>query len=97
MTGEHCSANCLTKDHETWGECQRAKGIRIGWAHEAAGLDLTRERKWDAEIEDYRAARAEGINPAGTSRAHVKAAREVSDTVGVKYDSNDPFYERLKV
>lgn len=46
----NCSSGCKTQDHENWGACVRAKNTRVGWAASAAGLDLTAEKKWDAEL-----------------------------------------------
>lgn len=74
----------------------RAKNIRVGWAHSAKGLDATREQKWDAEIEAYKSARREGMNPHGTQMKQVLAAKEISDKVGAPFDATDPFYSRYQ-
>ena len=44
-------------------------------------------KKWNNELDAYRSARAQGIQPAGTSMAHIKAAVEASDTMGQAYDA----------
>lgn len=31
MKGENCSSTCPTKNHETFGECIRAKRIAAQW------------------------------------------------------------------
>lgn len=45
-------------------------------------------KKWNDELDAYRSARAQGIQPAGTSMAHVKAAVEASNTMGQAYDAD---------
>jgi hypothetical protein len=45
-------------------------------------------KKWNGELDAYRAARAQGIQPAGTSMAHIKAAVEASDVMGRAFDAD---------
>ncbi len=85
--GENCSASCLTRDHETWGECVRGKGLKVGWANSAGGMDLTREKKWQADLDAYASARKEGIQPAGTNRQQVEDAKILSDLSGTAYQA----------
>jgi hypothetical protein len=42
-------------------------------------------RKWDAELKAYRDARAQGIQPAGTSMKKVQEAVKISDKTGKAY------------
>lgn len=72
--GENCSSSCLTKDHATWGECQRAKGVRLAYGRSHIGQDYTRQKKWDRELDAYYTAKADGLNPAGTSMAKINEA-----------------------
>lgn len=44
-------------------------------------------KKWDAELNAYSSARAEGIQPAGTSMAKIQDARRASDVLGAAYNS----------
>lgn len=76
---------CPDADHLTFGECMRSKGVRVGYCRSAAGWDATREKRWDGELAAYRAARAEGIQPDGTTMRQVEKAREESDRTGVAY------------
>lgn len=82
MPGENCSTSCLTKDHLTFGECMKAKNVRVGYCQSVKGLDYTRQKKWDQNLDDYRAARAEGIEPRTTWPADVEKAKRVSDETG---------------
>ena len=64
----------------------RSKGLRIGWANSASGLDLSKEKAWESELDGYKAARAQGIQPRGTSARAVREAVEASDSVGKALD-----------
>lgn len=45
-------------------------------------------RRWDAELNAYRNARAQGIQPAGTSMKAVQDAVKASENIGKAYDGN---------
>ena len=45
-------------------------------------------KKWNGELDAYRAARSQGIQPQGTSMAHVKAAVDASNAMGSAYDAD---------
>lgn len=67
-----CSSSCLTKDHATWGECVRAKGLQVSPAiNDNYG---TRQRSWDRELDNYESAVRQGLSPVGTRQHHVDAA-----------------------
>jgi hypothetical protein len=64
-------------------------GCKIGTLELGTG-DATRDisdKKWTSELQAYRDARAQGIQPAGTTRAHVEAAYEASAILGKAYNS----------
>ena len=46
------------------------------------------DKKWNAELQAYRTAREQGIQPAGTTRAHVEQAYTASDALGKAYDAD---------
>jgi hypothetical protein len=53
--------------------------------------DATRDipdKKWTSELNEYKKARAEGIQPAGTTRAHIEQARQASETLGKAYNAD---------
>lgn len=85
ILGFHCSSGCKTKDHESWGECVRAKNARIAYANSAGGNDYTAQKKWDAELQAYRDARAQGVQPDGTTMPKIEAALKASDKAGRAY------------
>ena len=63
----------------------KAKGLQLN-----AG-DATRDipdKKWNAELEAYRDARAQGIQPAGTTMRHIEEAHKASEHLGRAYDAD---------
>ena len=60
----NCSTGCPTPGaHATWGECMRAKNTRVGWAASASGLDASKEKRFQRNLQNYRDARAQGARP----------------------------------
>ena len=46
----------------------------------------TTQKKWNNELEAYRSARAQGIQPNGTRAHPIEAAHHASDRLGAAYD-----------
>ena len=82
--GDNCSSACLTRDHDTFGECVRGKGLKVAYCGIGGG-DASTQAKWDRALDNYRAARAEGIQPAGTAPYHVQNAVRISNETGKAY------------
>jgi hypothetical protein len=59
----------------------------VGYCRSAAGYDLTRQKKWDKELAEYKRARAQGIQPEGTTTAKVRRAVDISNKAGKAYDA----------
>ncbi|QIA28796.1 hypothetical protein [Streptomyces phage JXY1] len=79
--GARCSSACPTKDHRTFGECMRSKGLQLN-----PNLSNTGATKaWDAELQAYRDARRQGVQPSGTTMDKINQAMEISDKTGVAY------------
>lgn len=87
--GLRCSSSCVTRDHLTWGECTRAKGLQL----KPNLSDTTTTKKWDKELSDYREAVRQGVNPAGTTQAKVDSAMRISEATGVAYDADKPLVD----
>lgn len=83
-----CRSGCLTQDHASWGECARSSNLRIGWAASARGLDLTAQKAWDRELDEYGAARSQGIQPRSTKSRDIRAAVEVSNMTGSAFNAD---------
>lgn len=45
------------------------------------------DKKWNAELQAYRDARAQGMQPAGTRMSDVEAAYSASETLGKAYNA----------
>ncbi len=58
--------------------------------------DATAQKKWDAELDAYADARAQGIQPAGTSMKQVIEADKKSQESGVAYEADNP-YKHVKI
>lgn len=78
-----CRSGCSTGDHSSWGECARVS-VRFAtpWS-----VSAQRERLWFGELEAYRCARSQGIQPAGTTRAAVDSAVRVSRAKDAAFDA----------
>lgn len=73
----NCSSNCRTKDHATYGECLRAKGIQI----DKFALSLGREadKQKDHTLARFRDCVKSGLTPASPLKSDVeKAERQLS-------------------
>lgn len=79
----NCSQACVTRDHATFGECLRAKGIQIG---DVGGTGGT--RALDFRLKSYDSARRQGIQPATTKVRDVQAAVRISDRRGSAFDAS---------
>lgn len=62
-------------------------GLQLSPGDASSNKAMT-NKKWDGELDAYRAARADGIQPAGTSMAKIQEARRASEALGKPYDSN---------
>lgn len=80
-----CTSGCQTRDHQSYAECLRSKAPKVAYCNSAGGYDLTTQKRWDRDLDAYRSARAEGMQPAGTAKHHVEAAKAISDATGSAY------------
>lgn len=78
-----CGDGCAT-----FGECMRRKGLRIGFCRSAAGLDYSTHKAWHRELDFYKDARTQGVQPAGTRTHQIRAALDASDRSGQAYDAS---------
>lgn len=80
-----CRQGCKTQDHASWGECLRAAEVGVYHVAVSKGYDGTVQKKWDRELDSYRSARKEGIQPDGTTTKKIDEARRLSDKAGAAY------------
>jgi hypothetical protein len=85
----NCSSRCPTQDHATFGACIRAKGLQLN----PNLSDTTTSKKWDGDLQKYRDARAQGIQPDGTSAAQVQRAEQISQDMGQAYNASKPMFD----
>ena len=65
-------------------------GCKIGTLELGTG-DASRDisdKKWTSELNEYKKARAEGIQPAGTTRKHIEEARAASEILNKPYNAD---------
>lgn len=87
--GARCSSACLTKSHRTFGECMRDKGLNL-----KPNLSDTQTTKaWDNELEAYRNARSQGIQPAGTTMEKIQDAEQKSQVMGQAFQADKPMWD----
>jgi len=84
-----CRSGCVTQNHDSWGDCLRASNIQMSTGDANGGLvdGGWTNKKWDNELKLYRDARAQGIQPEGTSTAKIRKALDISDKTGHAYGS----------
>lgn len=74
--------------YESYGAYLRSKSLRVGYCQSAKGLDSTRQKRWDAELNLYKSARDQGIQPAGTKSSQIRKAFDISDRTGRAFDAS---------
>ena len=79
-----CRSGCPTQDHANWGECLRASNIQMNAGDASGGMVRSgwTHKKWDGELQAYRDARAQGIQPKSTKMKDIRAAVEISNKTG---------------
>ena len=82
LMGEKCRSGCVGRSHGSYAECLRSANV-------TARMGAVPMRGTMSELEAYRQARSEGIQPAGTSRVQVDAAKAFSDKHGAAYDASN--------
>lgn len=73
--------------YASYGEYLRSKNLRVAYCQSVKGSDYTRAKSNDRELQAYRDARRQGIQPAGTTMPKIREAVELSNKVGKAYDA----------
>jgi hypothetical protein len=63
----------------------KAKGLQLNTGD--AGRDIP-DKKWTSELNAYKDARRQGIQPSGTRMHDIEAAHKASETLGQPYDGD---------
>ena len=82
-----CTTGCPTQDHESYAVCLKSKGLRVAYCNSANGMDYTTQKGWDKSLDNYRAARAQGIQPSSTRPDAVRRAVETSNLTGTAFQA----------
>jgi len=82
--GKRCSSACITQDHRTFGECMRSKNLQLN----PNLADNSANKNTERELQAYRDARAQGIQPAGTTMKKVREAVEISNATGTAFNAD---------
>lgn len=69
-----CASGCKTKDHASYGECLKANKPSVKNGSQSKDRLYSLEARNAQEISEYRAARAQGIQPKGTKLNQIRAA-----------------------
>lgn len=77
-----CTSGCPTQTCPSYAACLKGKGVKVAYCNSATGGDYTAQKKWDSELDLYRQARAEGIQPATSKRKDIERAMRLSDATG---------------
>lgn len=70
----HCKSGCRTQDHASYGECLRANTPIVRNSTRTGDNLYAKEYLNNLEISEYRAARAQGIQPKTTRLPDIRAA-----------------------
>lgn len=79
-----CRSGCPTQDHASWGACARAANLKVAYCGIGGG-DATVQKRWDSELDLYRQARKQGVQPDGTKTTQIMSALKASDAAGAAY------------
>ena len=67
--------------------CFGCKGLTLQMNSGDAKRDIP-DKKWNSELQAYRDARAQGIQPAGTTMRHIQEAHKASEILGKAYNAD---------
>ena len=67
--------------------CFGCKGLTLQMNSGDAKRDIP-DKKWNSELQAYRDARAQGIQPSGTTMRHVEEAHKASEILGKAYNAD---------
>jgi hypothetical protein len=81
----------ISVDHTQCGpDCFGCKArnlqLNAGDARGDVNASGTTQKKWNSELEAYRSARAQGIQPNGTKRKQIEQAHDASERLGAAYN-----------
>ena len=76
----NCSITCSTQDHKSFGECMRAKGLRL--SPRISDSYSAGQKRWDRELDSYESAVRQGVYPEGTTQKKIDKAMKEAEANG---------------
>lgn len=81
-----CRSGCATQDHGSYAECLQSANVTISATTVSRFASAYEKTKQD--LAAYRTARANGIQPEGTTVEKVRAAERASKLMGEPYNAH---------
>lgn len=75
---KNCTSGCPTGGHASWGECMRAKSLRV--SPNVNDSYSTKQKAWDRELDSFESAVRQGVNPTGTKQHLIDKAIKEADS-----------------
>jgi len=73
---------CPGADHDTFGQCCRAKRLHVAYCQSASGRDASKQKQWDKEISMMQDCARQGIVPQNSFEPAIRRALDASDRAG---------------
>lgn len=74
-----CRSGCREQNHKSYAECLRSATPRVAYCNSSNGWDFSKQKRWQSELDAYKSAKAEGIQPSGTDMRSIDQAKAWSD------------------
>ena len=81
-----CRAGCKTQNHVSYSECLRSANVTVTAVVNSPLQGMYETTK--TELSAYKAARANGIQPEGTTMRKVRDAERATRLMGTPYNAN---------
>ena len=86
----NCRSGCKTQDHADYGDCLQAANFGFaGCFPTRQGWDKDKEKKDERELDSYRSAIRQGIEPRSTRQHDIDAAVKLSNDAGKAFDGTN--------
>ena len=75
-----CASSCTDGPHTSYGACLRAKNLSaVGLETTGPSFGMSRQKRFDKELDLYESATSQGIQPATTQTKDIRFALDASD------------------
>lgn len=81
-----CRSGCPTQDCGSYAACLKGMNLRVAYCGIGGG-DATEQKKWDANLNEYRSLVSQGIQPEGSSPRAVQKAKVISEKTGKAFQA----------